>query len=253
LQARQFDQAGPVDAVDRSKLGEIAAQQAAIQNELRTLQDDFRRDAANAKADFPKAAASAVRIADEIGRRQIPPTMGTAHNDYDQQHGPDGFSNSKRAFDQMNAMVSTAKAGQGVCKGEADIALSRSLGSSGLGQSLGDGMNPGQGAKPGQGEGSSSGGQQSGGTGSASEGAQNQMVAYTTDLKNLSSGGPSDGKYHKHSPCTPVEISPERIEKLGADWKSPSRASDSAAKGYLPEYRKMIHDYFVSVTKEQKQ
>jgi hypothetical protein len=249
LQSRQFEQLATLDNVDRSRLSDITAEQAQIKQELRALQDDFRRHAADAKPFFPKAAASAVKIADEIGRRQIVDTMGNAQSQFNRQNGSEGFADAKRARDDMEAMVSTCQAGQGTCQGELDVALKRSMGQSGLGSSMG--MTPGNGKQNGPGSGSAAGGNQSDGSGSTQSGATN-AVAYTTSLKSLSGGGASKDSHAQHAPGTPVDISPERSEKLADNRQTPPKASDSSAKGYLPEYRKMIHDYFISVTKEQK-
>jgi hypothetical protein len=231
----------------------IAAAQQEIQDELKALQEDLRRHAADAAKDFPKAAASAVEIANEIGKRQIPDLMGAAHDGFSEARGPEGFANAQKALDAMEAMMPKGGECKGNAKGELDIKLGRSLSKPGLGQSLGDCMSPGLGPNSGSGSGSGSGGQMSGGSSKASEGGSQQgPVAYTMDMKDLA-GKSGTKKMHAANRMagTAAALSTDRIEVLGDGDKSPPKASDSALKAYPPEYRKLIRDYFISVTHEK--
>jgi len=254
LQARQFENASPSDDAAHSKMEAIAEAQRQIADELKALQEDFRRHAADAAKDFPKAAASAVKIADEIGKRQIPNLMETSQGKFSQDQGPAGFSNAKKALEQMQAMMQSGDSAQGDGKSELDIKLSQSLGKPGLGQSLGLCMNPGVGPNGGSGVGSGPGGQMSGGTSKSGQGAnQHGAVAYTMKMTDLSasSGTRKDRKPNRVA-GSPAALSSDRIEMLPEAAKNPPKATDSATKGYPPEYRKMIRDYFISVTKEKK-
>src|SRR6185312_8106926 len=127
---------------ERSKLAAVADEQRQIKEELRQLQADLRRHAADAQTDFPKAAASATKIADEIGQRQIPVLMQAAQGGYVAQTPEQGYAISKRALEQMEAMIGTCNGTQADCKGELDLKLSRSLGKPGLDQSLTTCLNP---------------------------------------------------------------------------------------------------------------
>ncbi|MGV3616810.1 MAG: hypothetical protein ACO1SV_15900 [Fimbriimonas sp.] len=252
LQARQFEGNAPKDAAARSKMDAIAAEQERIKEDLKTLQDDLRRHAADAQKDFPKAAASAVKIADEIGRRQIADHMASAQEGFSQERGEDGFASAAKALEQMQAMMGQGGACQSNGKGELDIKLSQSLGKPGLGQSLAECMSPGVGT--GSGTGAGSGGQASGGAGTPSSGsAQGGAVAYTMSMQSLAGkSGSNRTQSQNRTPGTPAELSADRIEVLTKDAKTPPKASDGAGRGYPAEYRKLIKDYFISVTKEEK-
>ena len=115
----------------------LAEEQDRIREELEQLQADLRRHAQEAEADFPKAARTARKIADEIGRRGIPELMLAARDRFRDSEGPAGFSQAQRALREMEAMVRECQAGEGEAEGELDLALSRALGTSGLGGSLG--------------------------------------------------------------------------------------------------------------------
>lgn len=253
LQARQFEQSNPDDPASRSKMEAIAGEQQKIQDELKALQEDLRNHAEDAQKDFPKAAASAVKIADEIGRRQIPDLMGSAEKNFSEEQGEPGFSNAKKALEQMQAMVAQGGACQSQTEGELDIKLSQSLGKNGLGQSLSMCMNPGAGTGSGSGIGSGSGGQQSGGSGTANGTSSSRSVAYTMNMKSLA--GPSGTKRMKaenRREGTPAELSSDRIEVVGKEGKRLPKAGDTSTRRYPAEYRKLIKDYFISVTKDKK-
>lgn len=254
LQARQFEQSSPNDDAARSKMEAIAAEQKQIQEELKALQEDFRRHAVDAQKDFPKAAGTAVKIADEIGRRQIPDLMGSASEKFGEQNGQDGFASAQKALEQMQAMVPQAGQCQSQCKGELDLKLNSSLGKSGLGQSLGMCSNPGMGSGNGQGIGSGAGGMNGGGSGMSGSGTSaSSPVAYTMSTKSLAG---SSGTKRTHATNRmegrAAELSSDRIEVLPNGERKPPKASDSASKNYPPEYKKLIKDYFISVTKEKK-
>lgn len=255
LQAREFEQESPSTPEARAKMDALAVEQQRVQEELKQLQDDLRRHAADAQKDFPKASATAVRIADEIGQRQIANLMGSAQQGFNQEQGPDGFENAQKALEQMQAMMQKGGQCQSECKGELDLKLSQSLGQPKLGQSLSECMNPGQGQGNGPGMGIGSGGMQSG---QASQSgmrmtSMNGPVAYTMNMKSLA--GPSGSKRTKSKNtriASETNLSSDQIEVLDKGEKHLPKASDSAGRGYPAEYRKLIKDYFISVTKENK-
>jgi hypothetical protein len=232
----------------------IASEQKNVEDELKQLQEDFRRHAADAKKDFPKAAASALRIADEIGARHIPNLMGDAYDGFSQERGPEGFSAAQKALEQMESMIQKGGACQGACKGELDISLNESLGKPGLGQSVGDGLGMGGGQGNGLGIGAGSGGSPSNNAGSmGGASASHNLKAYTMSMKNLSSESGSKfahSQNHKQAPDT--SLSANQVEDLANSQHKPPKASDDAASQYPPEYRKLVKDYFISVTKEKQ-
>lgn len=258
LQARQFQESSPNDPAAKSKMEALQEEQKRIGEELKQLQDDFRRHADEAQKDFPKAAESARKIAEEIGKREIPSIMDQAQGNYEQEQGAQGFANSQKALEEMEAMMQKAGECQSKGKGELDIKLQDSLGKSGLGQSLGDCLNPGMGQGQGRGNGSGSGtgagGSMGGssGTSGARQSSQNGPIAYTMNMKSPSG---KLGVKRSNAPRPegdPASLSPDSIEKLPSGDRKPPKATDAAAKGYPAEYKKMIKDYFVSVTKERK-
>ena len=257
-QARQFQDKAASSPQERSKLEHIAAQQERIKDELKQLQQDFRSHAADAQKDFPKAAASAMKIADEIGRRQIADHMQRGQDEFSKANGQRGFESAQLALKEMQAMMSQCKAGQGQCEGELDIKLSQSLGQSGLGQSLSDCLNPGMGQGMGTGQGRGMSGSRKGST---PNGAGGQMGGYTMrgpsayvmTTRQLRSGGGLKRMTNKsRAPGQPADLAPESVEYMKNPNSKPPQAADSAAGGYPAEYRKLIKDYFKSVTKEKR-
>jgi hypothetical protein len=245
LRARQFQAQSSNSSADRAKMEHLAAEQDRIRGELRQLQEDLRRHAQEAKGDFPRAARTATKIADEIGQRQIPGLMQSGHDRFRQSNGPEGFAQSQRALQQMQAMVSECRACQGEGESELDLALSRSLGS-GLGGSLGQLLS-------GQGLAMGASGMGPGQSGSAGGGfAVRGPRAYQPGMRSISGGG--GGQRHRvqnRVPGQPAGLAPEDVEVMKNPARRPPRASDADSGRYPAEYRKMISDYFRSVA-EQK-
>ncbi|MFI5384573.1 MAG: hypothetical protein ACHQ50_00475 [Fimbriimonadales bacterium] len=253
LEARQVQNSSPDDAEGRATMQRLAAEQAQIKEALKQLQEDFRRHAADARKDFPKAAATAVKIADEIGRRGIPDLMQSGQGHFSHEEGPPGFEDAQRALQEMQAMMGQCNGSKGECKGELDISLSQSLGKSGLGQSLSQCLGSGNGQGFGAGMGNGMGGMQGSGSGSNGGSAMsNGPMAYVMSTNSLKSGGGSKLQHSQFRMGHPSELSPDSVDVLPSASGKPPKAVDDPSRGYPAEYRKLIKDYFVSVTKEKK-
>ncbi len=254
LQARQFQDRAATDATAKARMDHIATEQEQIRQELQQLQQDFRAHATAAQKDFPKAAASARKIADEIGRRQIANLMQAGTDKFHEYQGPEGFQNAQRALQEMEAMMSNCQACQSNCEGELDIALGRSLGQSGLGDSLSQCMGNSPGTGQGGGNASGRGGMGGGSVGQTGGGyTMRGPMAYVPSVRSL--GGAAGVKRAKNPngmARTPAELAPDHVETMGSNVKTPPKASDAANRAYPPEYRKMINDYFISVSKEKR-
>lgn len=262
LAAKQYQDQDANDPESKSKLDHIAAEQESIKNDLQQLQADFRQHAAEAKEDFPKAAASALKIADEIDRRAILPTMTSADSSFSKHQGQNGYRDAQEAFNQMKAMMGQCNGGQGQCEGELDVKLSESLSQSGLGKSLsqcmgsgqGRGQGRGAGSGAGQGIGNGSGGMQSGGSGTSPGGSTTSSAqAYVMSTKSIrGQAGSKKANANGRAPGQPANIAPDNVEVLGSAATVRPKAGDSATKGYPVEYRKLVKDYFVAVAKDKK-
>ena len=150
--------------------------------------------------------------------------------------------------------MQTGQACQSQCKAELDISLSRTLGKSGLGNSLSQCMNPGLGYEQGSGMGSGAGGNMSGQSGPAGGGfAVRGPHAYVPSLASMhgTGGGRRDRKQNRIA-GTPTGLAPENIELMQNPAKKPPRASDAAAGRFPPEYRRLINDYFIAVSREKR-
>ena len=252
LKARQFQDHNPQTSEEKATMQHIADEQRRIAEDLKQLQADLKTDAAAAAKDFPKAAASAVKIADEIEHRQIVPTMQAGHGEFAQSQGAPGFADASAALKAMEGMVGTCQGGQGTAEGELDIGLSRCLGKPGLGQSFGQGFGsqPGQGPNSGSGMGTKAGSRpgQNGSSGNASN-----PHAYVMRTESMHSGGGAPKKVKSGNRSeTQAELSPDSVEVVKSFAVKPPKATDDAAAGYPAEYRKMVNDYFVSVSKEKR-
>lgn len=255
LKAREFQDKNSSSAEDKARLEELAHQQNQIQQELKRVQEDLKQHVEECQSDFPKAAASARKIAGEIQSRQIPNSMQAGQDNFRQSQGPQGFENSARAFQQMQAMMGQCKSGQGNCEGELDISLSKSLGKSGLGKAL---SQLGQGSGMGQGQGQGGIGIGVSGSPSGQSGQQGGNYAMRTSkafvpsVRSMSgSGGNRRQKHANQTPGTPAALSAEDIEVIPNATKAPSKASDTDSNRYPVEYKKLISDYFKSVAEGQ--
>ncbi len=251
LKARQFQQRMGTSATDKARLEMLANEQSRIGHELTQLQQDLVQHAAAAEEHFPKAAASARRIAAEIGARRIPTLMEEGRDAFRQWDGPTGFASAQRALEQMEAMVSKCRGSQGEASGELDIALSRSLGRSGLGGSLGQfslGMGMGE-----NGGGMGRGGMMVGMTGQRGAGtAMRGPKPYMPSMRSLDGTGGSKKMQHaNHTAGTPAGLSPQEVEVVKSAANAPRKAGDRDGSSYPAEYRKLVSDYFKSVAEHQ--
>jgi tetratricopeptide (TPR) repeat protein len=248
LKARQFQQSSGTTVDDKARMDELASEQGEIRQALKQLQDNFRSDADTAQENFPKAAASARKIADEIDRRNIPELMQQGKDGFQQWDGPVGFENTHDALLQMQAMVSLCQGGQGAAKGELDIKLSQCLGQSGLGSSL-DEFGMGDGSGNGQGMGFGVGGMQSGPDGqSGGTYAVQGPKAYTPSTESIQGTGGNKKAHHQNQIGAGAgTLAPSDVEVMKNPSQTPPKAGDRDSNQYPPEYRKMISDYFRSV------
>jgi hypothetical protein len=252
LKARQFAEKATKSAADRAQLERLASRQNQIQQDLRRLRADLRQHASDAQAQFPKAAASARKIADEIGRRQIAEVMQEGQDHFRQWDGPQGFDKAQAAQRLMQAMVKQCRSCQGSGQSELDIALSRSLGQSGLGKSLAQlaqGMGQGMGQNGQNGQGLGRGGSQSGPGGKRGGGyAMRSAKAYmpSTQAMHGTGGGPRERKQNTVA-GTPAPLSPTDVDVVQTVVRKPPRAGDADTARYPEEYRKLVSKYFQSV------
>lgn len=251
LKAREFQQKAATDPVAKQRLEQLASAQNQIQQALKQLVEDLRQHADDAQANFPKAARTARKIADEIGQRQIPDMMQEGQDRVRQWDGPGAFVKAEAAFRQMHAMIKECEGGQGSCQGELDIALSKALGQSGLGNSLaqlGQGMGMGNGTGQG-GMGLGMGGNQMGPGGQRGGGfAMKGAKAYTPSFQSMhGSGGGKKERKQNQIAGQPAALSPGDVEIVKNPAVKPLKAGDQDANRYPAEYRKLISKYFESV------
>jgi hypothetical protein len=248
LKARQFQQTMGSTSADKARLEMLANEQSRIARELTQLQQDLATHAAAAEEHFPKAAASARRIAAEIGTRRIPELMEAGRDAFRQWDGPSGFTNAQRALEQMKAMVQEC---QGSAQGEAckelDIALERTLGQSGLGNSLGQfSMNMGMGNN---GMGIGTGGMMAGMTGQHGGGmAMRGPKPFMPSMRSMDGTGGSKKMQHaNHVAGAAAGLAPQEIEVVKSAANAPRKAGDRDGSSYPAEYRKLVGEYFKSV------
>ncbi len=239
LRAREFEAKSSPTPADRARLAELEAQQNRIREELTRLQQDLRAHADGAEQSFPKAAATARKIAEEIDRRRIAPTMAEGQDRLRRPDAPAAFERMQEALRQMEAMVSQCQAGKSQCEGDLDISLSRSLGRSGLGRSLGS-FGRGSQAQGGV------------GNGMAGTGSTRTSRAYMPGAARLGgSGGHRRDRKQNRIAGAPADLSPADVESMKNPARRQQRAADSDPNRYPPEYRKLISDYFKSVAERQ--
>ena len=252
LKSREFQQTMGSSASEKARMQALANEQSRIAGDLKQLQQDMVQHAAAAEAHFPKAAASARRIAAEILTRNIPKSMDAGKDSFRQWDGPSGFANSQRALEQMQAMVSQCKGGQGEACNELDVSLSKSLGQSGLGKGLGQfSMKMGAGNAPGFGMGGMMSGQAGQGNGGTAVRSPKPFVPSAMAKSADGTGGSKKMQHANHIAGVPAGLSPQEVEVVKQAANAPHKAGDHEGSGYPAEYRKMVSDYFKSVAEHQ--
>lgn len=259
LKAREFQQKNGNSKSDRAKMERLAEEQSRIQQELKQLQQDMNQHAEDAKEQFPKASRSAQKIAEEIGKRQIPGLMQGGKDGFRQSEGAQAFEKSQQALQQMQAMVQQCESSQGSqgFEGELDVALTKSLGQKGLGRSLNQ-LAAGMGMKPGSEQGTSGMGIGAGGMPGRESGQQGGYAmrgprAYVPATESVRSGGGGGSRERKPTRIAgqPAGPAPEDVEVVKDPAQLPPKAPGADGSRYPAEYRRLISDYFKSVAERK--
>lgn len=254
-QARSFRENPSPSLDDQVRLKEIAAEQAAIREQLAELKAKFREDAKAVEKDYPKVAQDAKDIADQIEKRAIEQTMSGAEGQLNEGRGREGHEKTRSAKNEMEGMISQCEStgGQG---GECEQRLRISMQSKGMnlgntmeqmGQRFGQGSTMGQGSGQAKGQRNSQGG---------STGASQKYGVFGDDEMGRkpteeSSLGRKDAQADHGQAVEPDPLS-GNIEELDASKNEDLELGSAGDERFIEEYKPLIEAYFEGLAKEAR-
>ena len=248
-QARSYKDIPDPGLDDQIRLKEFSEEQATVEEALAQLKGDFQTHAGEVEADYPKVAADARKIADEIRKRQIGDLMESASTHLAWADARGGHEKAQAAYDEMKAMVGECNSAGGDAQAECELRLKITLNTA-LGntlQQLVKGFNPG--SLPALGAGMSAG--LSGQSGQA--GGQTQVAIFGPDStrpnQRSKGGGRSDRK--SQSAPEPPESVAANIEELTTPKNAELALPGGGGERVLQEYRHLIEEYFKRVAEEK--
>lgn len=245
-QSRIFkDQANP-GLDDRVRMKELSQEEGDIQQQLDQLARDLRAHADEVKADSPKMAQQARKIADEIGSRKIPANMRKAGDKLGEADGPGGHPPANEALKDMEKMIEFTEGGGGKGKMEDDLKIRMGKKGMRMGKTmdqLGQGMKAKLGRRGRNGMGSD------GETGSANPfgvfGTEQMKGDKTKDSKLA--GSP---KNTRNSAANDRLQQSSSIEELASARDEEKKIKVQGGESVMEEYRSLIEAYFQGLAEE---
>ena len=231
---------------DRVRMKELGENQAEVRRELEQLAEDLRAHADEAQETLPKVADDGRKIAEEIGKREIPGFMQQAGDRLDAADGPGAHPPAAKALAQMKAMISFCESAGGEGQ-ECELRLKIQMSSRGMnmGNTLAQ-MRAGLGANMGrfgaQGRG------QGGYMGSAAQFAMfgtEQFGAPTQDSQIAGAGGQADAQAG-----TDREGLARSFEELAMTSDEDRAVKIGRGERVMEDYRVLIEAYFHGLAQE---
>ncbi len=103
-QAQPYNRPGQLPREDQLALKDLAATEKQVADLLSQLQDKLRDDAKAARKNFPKAAQSGRDLAEQIGKRRLPPLAEEATGQMLAANGESSFNLAERLRAEMANM-----------------------------------------------------------------------------------------------------------------------------------------------------
>jgi len=229
---------------EQIRLKEFAEEQAAVEQAVSQLKEDFQSHAKDIEADYPQVAADAREIAGEIRERQIEDLMDSASTRLEWADARGGHEKAQEAYEEMQAMVSECDSAGGDAQAECELRLK--LVNMTLGNTL---RQLARGLKPGFGSGVGAGLSGQSGTG----GGQTQFAVFGPDSfmpNRLSKGGGRSDRKSQAAPEQPEAVAAS-IEELAATKNTELELPGGGGERIMQEYRQLIQEYFRRVAEEQ--
>jgi ElaB/YqjD/DUF883 family membrane-anchored ribosome-binding protein len=123
-QAQAYQRPGELSREDQLALKELAGVEKEIGDALQLLERQLREDAAEAKELFPKAAQSAVRLADQIDSLRLATLARQATSRMLAGEGEPSYLAAERLRDEMETLFQDCQGGHCPSSGELDSYLS---------------------------------------------------------------------------------------------------------------------------------
>lgn len=233
---------------DRLAVQDLGATEREIGEHLRQLAEKLREDAQAAGEKFPKAAASAEKLAEAIEQVRMDHLAGLAAGKMLAGDGKGGHQGAQRLEQEMRALFGQCKGGEGPMSDELDQFLS-------LSQCMKPGMGMGaqfqqmmQSKKFGQGKGRSGAeGMGMGGFMSGDDPAGSQNVYGAEPPLGRVSKGMGDGQTPPGSPEAAAPVITKSDVSTGA--AEVNRATDAVpAASLIEQYRGLTEAYFERIT-----
>ncbi len=254
-QARAYENKGPLNREDQLALKDLAAQQQAVRESLEALPARLREKSEAAKKEFPKACASAEKLADAIERERMAASAGAATERMLEGDGAQGALLARRLEQDMAKLFSQCQGGN--CPGgdELDDYLKLRLpGNKGqsfaqMCKSLKGGDGNGSGRFPrmgrGRGQGDGSGYSMSTGQQPSVMGNEGSPKGDSSAQRMTGAGGHGHGTGEGASPAVQLDR-PDVMKGLNpADRHSDAVPGESS----VDEYRALVDEYFKKITR----
>lgn len=246
------------DAFAQSRLKSLADQQARNRDMLDQVQQDLRQHAQDCQSIAPNAAQTANQVADAIGKMQVPRFMQDAQQALTSQDAPTGASQADAAAKALESLFQAGKKAQGqanssldgLALGELGMGAGNTLEQMMQGEGQGEGSQSGQNGDGESGDSGYSAPQPGSRPGDSPNGQNGRQQAQALSLSQAFSGGHKPQKIKEGGPRAPVDasLSGKNVESVSAPPNPPSKATDKDASRTPAEYRRLVQDYFKSVS-----
>lgn len=248
-QSEPYLQKSTISEADQLAIQDLGANERGIGSELHMLADKLRSDAAAAQEKFPKAAASAMKLAEAIEDVRMGRLAENAAQKMLEGDGKGGHQGAQRLEQEMRALFGECKGGEGEMSNELDQFLS-------LSQCQKPGMRPGgqfqqmmQSKKFGKGKGrSGSEGMGMGGfmSGNDPAGAEQNVYGAENQLGRVSKGMGDGQTPPGEDPTAQATITKSDVSTGATEV---NRATDAVpAATLIEQYRGLTKAYFDRIT-----
>ncbi|MBW8017337.1 MAG: DUF4175 domain-containing protein [Planctomycetes bacterium] len=250
-QAWSYKEVENPDFDSQLRLKELADDQQLVREGLAELKEKFRAHAEKVKEEYPKVAADASKIADDIEKRLICELMEEGRGFLDQGSGQKGYPKVEDAHQQMKAMIKFCEsAGGGACKNckfklQLQMALNPGNTMQQMSQAMKAGMGQGTGMMGALGRGASGTG------GGQSNFAMFGSETFGENKKRDSKLVSTKREKSKASPNDDPDPLAGNVEELLEEEKNTPEFEAEGDSRMMMEYRAVIEAYFKRMAEDE--
>jgi len=251
-QVRAYNRPGQLGREDQLALKELAVTEKQVGDVLDQLEERLRADANSAKGLFPKAAQSAMELADDLRASRLQPLARQATSQMLAANGESSFGLAERLRSQMEKLFSNCQGGNCPSSDELDtyLKLQRALRAgrnfAQMSRSRKFGLGPGEGLGLARGEGWTGSSGFAAGQGASMKVLGNEMAARspTASVSQSSRLGKGPGAMAGKG-GTADTVKSELMKGLNPINR---QSGAVAAETGLEEYSDLVDNYFKAIT-----